>query len=107
MTLDTLLEDPGYQALVGSFVDELANRVDSITAAAASGDRESLITLSHQLAGAGGSYGFGEISQVAGEIERHALAGTHSTNIEPYLTRLRSTAQTIVREWNDDAVTTG
>jgi signal transduction histidine kinase/DNA-binding response OmpR family regulator len=69
----TLLEedDLGDMAtLVEDFVQILGTRVANLRDAWTRGDRGTLKTLSHQLKGAGGSYGFDPISAAAAAVER-------------------------------------
>jgi HPt (histidine-containing phosphotransfer) domain-containing protein len=62
-------DDPDLTALVHSFVDELPARLATIRSAREDGERDRYVRLVHQLAGAGGSYGFGELSSAASTLE--------------------------------------
>lgn len=65
-------DDPDMADIVELFMDELPGRLDAIRAAMDSLDRATLTTLTHQLKGAAGGYGFPSISERAGRVE-HAL----------------------------------
>ncbi len=67
-----LAEDPDFGELVEMFVDEIPNRVQTLLTAHQAGDRESLRRTAHQLKGAAGSYGFGQVTHAAFGLE-HAL----------------------------------
>lgn len=66
----TLASDPDMVELVAFFVEEMANRVDSIRSAANENDLDQLRIVAHQLKGAGAGYGFEPISDSAGTLER-------------------------------------
>lgn len=61
--------DADMAELVDFFIDELKQRVDSLTNAFQSGDRLQLKSLAHQLKGAAGGYGFPTITASAAEVE--------------------------------------
>ena len=62
-------DDPDLRDLVVMFVDELDRRVDSIRSAFDASDLAELRTISHQLKGAAGGYGFDPIGDAAGRLE--------------------------------------
>ena len=57
--------DPDYEEILVDFISEIPNRAEQIRAAWRMGDRESLKVLTHQLKGAGGGYGFPDLSEKA------------------------------------------
>jgi HPt (histidine-containing phosphotransfer) domain-containing protein len=61
--------DADMAELVEFFVDELKQRVDTMTTAFQSGDHLQLKTMAHQLKGAAGGYGFPTITASAAELE--------------------------------------
>jgi HPt (histidine-containing phosphotransfer) domain-containing protein len=61
--------DPALLDLLHEFVCGLSARIEQLRAAVSAGDRARLKVLAHQLRGAGGSYGYPEISQAAGLLE--------------------------------------
>ena len=65
--------DPDLCDIVTMFVDELPSRVDAIKNAFHVGDMETIRTMTHQLRGSAGGYGFSPIGDVAGEIEMESL----------------------------------
>jgi HPt (histidine-containing phosphotransfer) domain-containing protein len=62
--------DPDMQEIIGKFISELPGRVTEIEDLLLSHDFETLRRVVHQLKGAGGGYGFGEITTCAAEAER-------------------------------------
>jgi HPt (histidine-containing phosphotransfer) domain-containing protein len=66
-----LLEDADLRDIVEEFVAELDGRITEIKAAFNQLDWETLQTLAHRLKGAGGSYGYPDISQLAATMEQH------------------------------------
>jgi CheY-like chemotaxis protein len=70
----TLAGDPDMAELVQMFVGELPARVAAIQQALGAQDLATLKTLSHQLKGAGGGYGFDAITATAAVLEGHVKA---------------------------------
>ena len=70
--------DPDMAELVAEYADELKQRAESIEAAWTAGDLPTLRTLSHQLKGSAGGYGFDLITDAAGRLEsslkRHGMS---------------------------------
>lgn len=62
-------DDPDLGELVEMFVDEMASRVENFLKAFREKDWEGLQRMAHQLKGAAGSYGFAQITSVAGQLE--------------------------------------
>lgn len=71
--------EPDMIELVAEFVHGLPTRIRELREAHAKSDFELLRTLAHRLKGAGGSYGFPPISQLAASLEqqfaRHDASG--------------------------------
>ena len=61
--------------IIGDFVAALPERAAAVREAVAGGRREEVQRLAHQLKGAAGGYGFGPITEVAGELELAAQRG--------------------------------
>jgi len=61
--------------LIEFFVDELQARVDALSNALSSQNKGDLKVLAHQLKGAAGGYGFPQISECAGELEKSIVSG--------------------------------
>ncbi|MBN2447044.1 MAG: Hpt domain-containing protein [Phycisphaerae bacterium] len=64
-----LLEDADLRDIVEEFVDGLTVRISELKRAHRDLDFSALTTLAHQLKGAGGSYGYPDISQQAAMME--------------------------------------
>ncbi|MBE0614651.1 MAG: Hpt domain-containing protein [Burkholderiales bacterium] len=86
--------DAQIAALVPRFLDNRAADVDKIRAALARGDFEAVRVAAHGMKGAGGAYGFPEISRLGAEMEesvrrRDAAAITSlAARLEAYLARI-------------------
>jgi histidine phosphotransfer protein HptB len=75
-------EDPEMCELVRVFALELPGRAEELERHVASGNLERLHVLAHQLKGAGGGYGYDEISALAGALENAILAHCDEDEIE-------------------------
>lgn len=75
--------DPDLADLVEMFVEAMPDRVASLRAAYANADAETLTRIAHQLKGALGSYGFGELVPMAAALEQAACEGDSMNSIEP------------------------
>jgi HPt (histidine-containing phosphotransfer) domain-containing protein len=87
-------EDPAMVDLVKAFVSELPGRVEKIRSLLADGDLEQLRCAVHQLKGAGGGYGYPEITRLAAEAERTMDTHAEIAQIEE---RVRQLVETIGR----------
>lgn len=65
-----LLEDADLRDVVEEFVDELSHRVEELRQAFNQSDFDQLTTCAHRLKGAGGSYGYPDISRLAATMEQ-------------------------------------
>ena len=65
----TFAGDPDMQELVEYFVSEVPARVDAIMKSFEGGQLDEVRSLAHQLKGAGGSYGFPQITDSARKLE--------------------------------------
>lgn len=65
----TLGGDPDLSDLVTLFVEEMSDRVAHIQDLLARHEWDELRRAAHQIKGAAGSYGFGDISPCAGKVE--------------------------------------
>jgi len=71
--------------VVGTYLDKCRGDVAKLRAAVDCGDYTTIRMLGHQLAGSGGGYGFGTITQIGSALEDSALAsdtGKMRTSIE-------------------------
>jgi HPt (histidine-containing phosphotransfer) domain-containing protein len=66
----TLAADPDMSELVEMFVEEMPNRVAGLAAALDGGDWALLGRLAHQIKGAAGSYGFGQLTPASAKLEK-------------------------------------
>jgi HPt (histidine-containing phosphotransfer) domain-containing protein len=66
---DLLVDDPDVFDLVEEFVEGLSRRLNDFRRAFEQLDWESLARLAHQLKGAGGSYGYADLSRLAKTME--------------------------------------
>ena len=64
-----LAVEPDFGEIVEMFVDEMPQRLETLQQHFENGDREKLRSAAHQLKGAGGSYGFDEITPFAAQLE--------------------------------------
>ena len=65
----TFGDDPDLGELVEMFVDEMSDRVDTLLKYSTEEDWEALQRTAHQIKGAAGSYGFAQITTLAGRLE--------------------------------------
>jgi HPt (histidine-containing phosphotransfer) domain-containing protein len=75
---DLLRDDPETRDLVEEFVEGLTGRVAQLRQAYERLDWGTLTTLAHQLKGAGGSYGYSDLSRLCATME--AAFRTHSAD---------------------------
>ena len=78
----TLASDPDMVELVQFFVEEMADRVQTISDAADANDLGQLRTVAHQLKGAGAGYGFEPITDAAGALEHLIDESGPATEVE-------------------------
>lgn len=64
-----LLEDADLRDIVEEFVDGLQGRIDELVQAHDQLDWDTLQTLAHRLKGAGGSYGYPQLSELGATME--------------------------------------
>lgn len=65
-------DDPDMLELVEWFVEQIPQRVRQLEESFENGTLEELGTLAHQLKGAGGSYGFPQITESARRLEQQS-----------------------------------
>jgi len=66
--------DADMVELIELFVDELPQRAQQLNQAFQAQDWNTMATLAHQLKGAGGGYGFPQITEAAFHVEQNARA---------------------------------
>ncbi|HEX3356423.1 MAG TPA: ATP-binding protein [Tepidisphaeraceae bacterium] len=74
--------DPDMQELVSEFTASLPARTEKLAQLVRDRDLDQLRQVVHQLKGAGGGYGFAEITQYAGEAESTIKAGAEIQQIQ-------------------------
>jgi len=87
-----LREEPDLRDMVAEFVAGLPPLIAQIQRALQQLDWQSLATLAHRLKGAGGSYGYPEISRLCAEAEEYVRA-QEVTYLEAWLGRLSQLAE--------------
>lgn len=98
-----LLNDTDLRDIVAEFVDGLDGRIAEMRSAHDAADWATLVRLAHRLKGAGGSYGYPDVSAAARAIEerirRHASDGFDAWMIE--LEQLAAAAKAGLRDAPD------
>ena len=74
--------DPDMLEIVREFASELPARIAKLEAHLAANDMRALQTLAHQLKGAGGGYGFPQITELAASLESALKQGLESPVIK-------------------------
>lgn len=77
---ELLRDDPDMHDLVAEFVYGLDHRIQEIRQAYQQNDWDRLTTLTHQIKGAGGSYGFPSLSALGATME----TGAKSRQSDPF-----------------------
>ena len=98
-------DDPEMMELIETFVEKLPEKVQLMRAALTHRQLGELQRLAHQLKGAGGSYGYPALTDVAKRIEDAARAGDEES-AGLALTRLEQLCKAVVRG-HDHAAPTG
>jgi HPt (histidine-containing phosphotransfer) domain-containing protein len=83
VTIHSTLLDDDLDDLIAEFVAEMPTRIKTLEDALASGNRPELLRAVHQLSGAGGSYGFGLLSQHARALEGRIREGAAFPEVLP------------------------
>lgn len=71
----TYEDDPDMLEIVREFAEEAPARAVELETRLEDGDLEKLRTLAHQLKGAGGGYGFPQVTELAAELEQALKQG--------------------------------
>jgi HPt (histidine-containing phosphotransfer) domain-containing protein len=79
--------DADFEDLVPEFIEDVRSDIESMTEALGSEDYETIRQLSHSIKGAGGSYGFAAISDIA-KILEDAGKNRDSENIQKHMGEL-------------------
>ena len=81
----SLATDEDLAEIVEMFVDEMPGRVDTLRRQYDQSDWEELRRTSHQLKGSAGSYGFGQITPAAAQLETALRDGEPRVRVEQLL----------------------
>jgi HPt (histidine-containing phosphotransfer) domain-containing protein len=84
----TLQADPTLHDLLRHFVQDLEIHVHELESTRARGDHAGLRTIVHQLRGAGGSYGYPLITDLAATAERAIVDSAEASTIDSAVTAL-------------------
>lgn len=87
MVSSLLAEDPDMRDIVEEFAAGLPQRAADLEQAMAAQDWTRLATLAHQLKGAGGSYGYPQLSELGATME-HEFKNRSAGEFRPWMTRL-------------------
>ncbi|MEM1444775.1 MAG: Hpt domain-containing protein [Planctomycetota bacterium] len=87
-------EDQEFGDLIQLFVAELPERIATIDQTLADQDLSGLRSIAHQLKGAGGGYGFTEITDAGRKLER--LAETADAEVQEDIDRVTAAAKELV-----------
>ena len=85
-------DDPDMFEIVREFAAELPARIAKLEAHIAAGEMRELQTLAHQLKGAGGGYGFPQVTELAASLEQALKTGADAPVVKD---RTRSLCDTL------------
>ena len=88
--------DPDMLEIVCDFARELPARVAKLETLVSSHAFAELQTLAHQLKGAGGGYGFAQITEVAGRLEQALKSGAPEPVMKDCTAELCATLRAVV-----------
>ena len=88
-----LADDTDLYEIVKMFVDEMPTRIDQLLSVFNAKNWGELERTAHQLRGAAGSYGFGEVTPAAGKLEQAVKSKLPEEEIQQSLIELIDTCQ--------------
>lgn len=88
--------DPDMLEIVREFATELPARIAKLEAHLAAGELRELQTLAHQLKGAGGGYGFPQITELAASLEAALKQGLDGPIVKDRANALCATLRSVV-----------
>lgn len=91
LTSDLLQSDPDLLDIVQEFVDTLHARIAELQAAYSTQNWDTLTMLAHRLKGAGGSYGYPDISELGATMEQQFKAHSAAA-FQSWITQLETLA---------------
>ena len=83
-----LAEDPVLGEIVALYVAEMPDRIAALVARCEAGDYAGLATLAHQMKGAAGSHGFGQLTPYAARLEQLTRGAAPASEIRQALDAL-------------------
>ncbi len=92
-----MADDPTFAPLVEMFIEELQERLAAIESAWREREIEQLAALTHQLKGAGGGYGFQEVTNVSRSLESAVTDSEGEEQIERCLSELAAVCDAVLR----------
>jgi HPt (histidine-containing phosphotransfer) domain-containing protein len=88
-----LPDNPEIAELIPQFLRELCEKREQMATALDFGDIDSLRIAAHNYRGSGGSYGFPELSEVAGELEDAAQDGSIDDQVRQAFARFSAVTE--------------
>ncbi len=88
--------DPDMVEIVREFASDLPNRVRRLEELLAQGDFEELERVAHQLKGAGGGYGFPQITEAAAVLELALRDGADTSRVKQGAALLSETLRAVM-----------
>ena len=88
--------DPDMLEIVREFAGELPARIAKLEDLLAAGELRELQTLAHQLKGAGGGYGFPQITELAASLESALKQGADAPVVKDRAIALCETLRSVV-----------
>jgi HPt (histidine-containing phosphotransfer) domain-containing protein len=92
----TYEDDPDMLEIVREFAGELPARIAKLEGHLAAGEMRELQTLAHQLKGAGGGYGFPQITELAASLEAALKQGADEAVVKDRAAALCATLRAVV-----------
>lgn len=89
-------DDPDIMEIVQEFAAELPGRARMLEDSFAGGDLEQVRTIAHQLKGAGGGYGFPQITEAAARLEAGVKEAAESSTLKDRLVGLCDVLRAVV-----------
>jgi CheY-like chemotaxis protein len=86
--VSTFADDPDMLEIIRPFVASLPERIAALLTAAKASDTVQLGRLAHQLKGAGGGYGFPQITEAAERVEAAAHGGSDASALPQRIAKL-------------------
>jgi HPt (histidine-containing phosphotransfer) domain-containing protein len=93
--------DADMMEIVREFAAELPSRIARIEELLGAGDEQELSRLAHQLKGAGGGYGFPQVSESAAALEQAIKSGAADSEVKDRAADLTLTLRSV--EVSEDA----